>query len=683
MPDYLDVKNELLDKVVAQIEANLHDEQFGVAELAELMSMSRSSLLRKVQKLTGESVSVLIRNVRLHHAQTYLLTDELTVSEIAYKVGFNSNSYFIKCYKDRYGHPPGEERKQFTEPKSLMSSDPIRHHQKLMLMGSLVLLLILLSFLWSTGSQELKLPDKSIAVLPFINDSQDSSNVYIINGMMESVLNNLQKIEDLRVVSRTSVEPYRKLTRTLPQIAEELDVYYVLEGSGQKIGNQILLTVQLIAGERDNHLWSKQYQRMTEDIFDLQAEVAADIAAEIKVIITPDENRRINTPLTNDAIAYDHYLQGVEFTKQETFAGLDSAINEFKKAISEDSDFAAAHAYIAICYYYLDIFKREKQHSEVINTYADRAILLDPESGICLISKGLYYMHEAQYERATTYFEKTLQYNPNSAQANNLLSMIYNSFLPDTEKYLQYALKGTKLERTGTDSVATGFIYLHLANAFIQNGFVEEAEKSARLSLQFDTNNLYSAYVLAYVLLAKDRDIERTRDMLLGTYKKDTTRLDVIQEVAKIYYVLGEYDSAHLFYDKFLKTRDLYGMSVFETEEIKIAYVMKQLGELEEAQAYLSSYKKFADSDQSKYKDLYLFSYYAVLEDQDKAMSHLEKFSHQSDFQYWFVLFLEDDPISRLVRSHPGYEEASTRIYNQFWASHERLKQQLKRERLL
>ena len=102
---------------------------------------------------------------------------------------------------------------------------------------------------------------KSIAVLPFINDSNDSTNVYIINGLMESTLNNLQKIKELRVISRTSVEKYRNNPKTIPEIARELNVHYLIEGSGQKIGDQILLNIQLIEAPSDKHLWSEQYNR--------------------------------------------------------------------------------------------------------------------------------------------------------------------------------------------------------------------------------------------------------------------------------------------------------------------------------------------------------------------------------------------------------------------------------------
>jgi len=134
--------------------------------------------------------------------------------------------------------------------------------------------------------------DKSIAVLPFRNESTDEQNSYFINGTMESILDNLCKIKDLRVTSRTSVEQYRTEARSVPDIAQALHVGYVLEGSGQKIGNRILLTVQLIHGESDQHIWSEQYdERISEmeDLIDLQSDIARSIAAELQAIITPEE----------------------------------------------------------------------------------------------------------------------------------------------------------------------------------------------------------------------------------------------------------------------------------------------------------------------------------------------------------------------------------------------------------
>jgi TolB-like protein len=130
--------------------------------------------------------------------------------------------------------------------------------------------------------------EKSIAVLPFINDSPDESNAYFINGIMEEILNNLLMIKELRVLSRTSVENYKKTIKTIPEIAKELGVIYILEGSGQKYGNKIRLNVQLIDAKNNKHLWSESYENEVSEISDImsvQTQIAKAIATEIKAQI--------------------------------------------------------------------------------------------------------------------------------------------------------------------------------------------------------------------------------------------------------------------------------------------------------------------------------------------------------------------------------------------------------------
>ncbi|MCE7994686.1 MAG: helix-turn-helix domain-containing protein [Roseivirga sp.] len=668
----------------------MEDENFGVAELAEKVGMSRSNLLRKVQKLTGLSVSVFIRQVRLHRAKALLQDSSFNVSEVSYKVGFNSTSYFIKCFREQYGYPPGEEAKRASE----LAEEPVAPLAQAVekkpngilrpLVALAVLALLVVVFLMARKSRPAELPfEKSIAVLPFKNDSNDSSNVYFINGLMEAVLNNLQKIEDLRVVSRTSVEQYRHQSKSIAEMAEEMDVNYFVEGSGQKVGDQIILTIQLIEARSDRHLWSERYSRQTLDIFSLQAEVAQAIADEIEVIITPEEQRRIEKIPTQSLTAYDYYLKGMELTKVKSFEALERAISYFDKAIAEDEDFAHAYASAAICYYYLDFFQANKVHMDDLKQFADQALLLDAELPESLIAKGLYYLQAYEYELAAEYMQKVLLYNPNSAEAYNFLSSIYNAHMPDTQKYLQYALRGIKLDRTSVDSATTSISYLHLANALAQTGFIKEAEQYIKVSMDYDPTNLFSEYVYAYILLARDKDVPRTLNMLLQTLQKDTTRLDVVQEVAKVYYTMEDYESAYLYYDKFVNAREMFGFDIFITEDIKIGFVMQQVGQQERGARYIESYLQYAEGDESMYKDLSMAAYYAVQGEVEKGIAHLKLFAQQRNYQYWFVLLMEDDPIIHLLSDHPEFTETMAAITARFWEDHNALRSLLEGEGLV
>lgn len=690
MTDIFHIKNEFLQGVIATTEEHMEDENFGVAELAEKVGMSRSNLLRKVQKLTDLSVSVLIRQVRLHRAKELLQDSSFNVSEVSYKVGFNSTSYFIKCFREHYGYPPGEESKQKAEVEPMEEpAVPVALEKKSgfllrPILAVAVVVILVVVFLIARKSRPAGIPfEKSIAVLPFKNDSNDSSNVYFVNGLMEAVLNNLQKIEDLRVVSRTSVEQYRNQSKSIAEMSEEMGVNYFVEGSGQKVGDQIILTIQLIEAPSDRHLWSERYSRQTLDVFTLQAEVAQDIADQIEAVITPEEQRRIEKVPTESITAYDFYLKGIEFLKIQSLETLEKAISYFEKAIAEDENFASAYASMAICYYYLDVFQANKQHSLDLKTLADKALSLDPELPEGLMAKGLFYIQEGEYELAVDYAQRVLTYQPNSAEAYNLLSHIYNAYLPNTQKYLNYALRGIKLDKMGTDSTTTSFSYMHLANALIQNGFVEEAEDYIKKSMEYDPGNLFSQYIYAYILMAKDENMIRTRDMLLEVLLKDTTRLDVVQEVAKIYYAMEDYEMAYQYYDKFVTAREALNYNIFVTEDLKIAFVMKQLGYEEGAAQYLESYLKFAENDISIYRDLTYSAYYSVIGDVDKGMEYLKLFSEQGNLQYWFVLVLEEDPIMNLLKGHPDYQQTIDIITNKFWEEHNALRERLEAEGLL
>ena len=179
--------------------------------------------------------------------------------------------------------------------------------------------------------------------------SSDSTNLYFVNGLMESSLNNLQKIKDLRVISRTSVEKYRNTNKTISEIAEELNVNYLVEGSGQRVGDQVLLNIQLIDASKDTPIWAEQYNDKVVDIFSLQNAIAKKIADAIQATVTPAEIEQIDKKPTENVLAYDYYLKGLEQFKTETKEGLEAAIPLFEKAIENDPQFALAYSKIAMC----------------------------------------------------------------------------------------------------------------------------------------------------------------------------------------------------------------------------------------------------------------------------------------------------------------------------------------------
>ncbi len=686
------IEADFINQIESIVLENLSNEQFGVSELAESMNMSRSNLLRKVKKNTQLSASQFIRQVRLKKSMEILKETALNVSEISFQVGFGSTSYFIKCFREHYGYSPGEARKgvQAEEKEEVQSVQTVpekssKKSQRLIIGATAFLILMIVSFFLfnkNVADKDLEI-EKSIAVLPFKNESSDSSNLYFVNGLIESSINNLQKIKDLRVISRTSIEKYRHTNKNIPDIAEELDVNYLVEGSGQRIGDRILLNIQLIDAIKDKAIWVKQYDQQVVDVFDLQNEIAKKITEAIKAKVTPAEMDQIERKPTENVLAYEYYLKALDPYNRKTKEGLEEAILLFEKAIEQDSEFSLAYANIAFAYYYIDLFQKQKQYTEIINNNADKALLYHAKSAESLIAKALYYMHIKEYRLALPHLEKALEYNPNSSSVVNMLSNLYANSIPNTEKYLTYALKGIKLDIAANDSITRSYIYLNLSNALIQNGFVEEANLYIDKSLDYNPNNYFSPYVKAFILYAKNKNIEQTQHLLIKELEKDTTRLDLLQEVAKLYYFQENYDTAFLYYEKFVEARKTRNLDIYPHEDIKIGLVYEKMGLQAQASTFFKAYAMYCEKDESIYKPASLAGLYAYQGRIDDAIEQLKVFSTKSNYQFWILIFMEIDPVFKPLKNHPEFNTVLQDIKDRFWDNQAVLKHTLEENRVL
>lgn len=677
--------SDFINQATELIRQNMANEQFGVSELAEALHMSRSNLLRKVKKETNLSVSQLINQVRLKEAMQLLRQSSMNVSEVSHQVGFGSTSYFIKCFREYYGYPPGEVGKRPEAEPLPMTPAGNKKYPRTILVATIVLFVTLglLFFFHRWPFAEVPKLDKSIAVLPFKNESNDSTNLYLVNGLMESTLTHLQKIKDLRVISRTSSEKYRDTRKSIPEMAKELNVSYFVEGSGQKVGNQILLNIQLIEAATDKHLWSRQYQRDAQDIFQLQQEVAKSIAEEIQAVITPVEQQRIAKRPTQDLEAYDLYLKGKEWQAMPGEGNLLKAADYFKQACARDESFALAYAEAAISLYYHNFFRSDKQQESDISIYADKALLYDPTLGESLLAKAMDYIYRKEYAQAEPFLEKALEYNPNSASVIGALTDFYTYYIPNTSKYLTHALKGIRLDIATQDSVTASYTYLRLANALIQTGFVDESLKYIDKSLAYHSKNPFARYIRAFILYAKTKDLNHTRELLIQEYIQDSSRFDILQDIGKVSLYLRDYDGAYRYYKQFLNIRESQKLDVFRHENMNIGLAMEKAGEKQKAEELIESYRGFLDSDQSIYKSLGYVAYYHYKGDDNQALEYLKQFAKEDNVQFWIILFIDADPMMESTMKTPQFAKHIQEIKDRFWRTHAQLKQVLAEEGLL
>ncbi len=687
MSDEPQIESDFLAQLTAVIGENMSNEHFGVSELADKMNMSRSNLLRKVKKETKLSVSQLINQARLHRSMELLRKTSQNVSEVSHQVGFNSTSYFIKCFREYYGHPPGEvgKRKEAPVPTGTIPDDApapsSRRGYKItaLIVGVAVIIVIVTVAFLNRNMPSFQDGEKSIAVLPFKNESSDSSNVYLINGLMEATLNNLQQLQDLRVVSRTSAEKYRNTSKSIPEMARELNVKYFVEGSGQKIGDKILLNIQLIDAATDKHLWARQYRREAKDIFELQEEVARNIASEIHVALTPEESSRIEKKPTENLEAYYDFLRGRDLFYRSGRNDLEASIPWFKKAIEKDPEFAEAYATATMVFYYLDIFNSKKQHAADIESYADKAILYDPESSVCLTAKALSFAAKQQFDLSIPYFERALERDPRNGLVLHFLTEFYNIHVPHPPKYLEYAIQKVKVSH-GEDSATTSFNYFHLSNALVQNGFVDDALRYSTKCLQLDPNNYFGGFVRAYIYYAIDTSCERTKDLLIKEWKKNKMRFDIQQEIGKVKYMMRDFSGAKAEYDSSLAIMNRFGMDIYRHEYLRIASAYAHVGENEKARYYVNEYKAFAEKDKTMYKELFLTMYYSYAGDNEKAMQLFKHFAQtQDNFLYWLLL-LRTDPLADNLKKHPEFDATMKIIEDKFWKKNGELKERFGNE---
>src|SRR5436190_814173 len=274
------------------------------------------------------------------------------------------------------------------------------------------------------------IPEKSIAVLPFENLSRNPENAYFAEGIQDEILTRLSKIADLKVISRTSTQHYKSVPTNLPEIARQLGVAHILEGSVQKSGDAVRVNVQLIKAASDSHLWADTYDRKLTDIFSVESEVAKSISDQLQAKLTGREEQVIAAKPTDNPEAYDAYLRGLAYSLKtaNTSTNALGAQKYLKEAVRLDPKFAVAWAllsYVEARGYITQFLQPTVALREEAQQAAKRALTLQPNLGEAILAKGFYhYACLKDYDSAVRYFEQARPLLPNSSRIPELLAYV-------------------------------------------------------------------------------------------------------------------------------------------------------------------------------------------------------------------------------------------------------------------
>jgi TolB-like protein/class 3 adenylate cyclase/Tfp pilus assembly protein PilF len=361
--------------------------------------------------------------------------------------------HLFNLYKENLGNPQVPERLRRRRWKQApgVSVHPVsapRWPKVLFMVALVVSIIALVISSWSFFNRASRLPitaaapgtrassppvpvsEKSIAVLPFENRSQDKANAYFADGVQDEILTRLSKIADLKVISRTSTQHYKNAPENLHEVARQLGVANILEGSVQKNGDAVRVNVRLIRAANDSHLWADIFDRKLTDIFSVESEVAKSIADQLRAKLTGQEEQVIAAKPTDNVEAYDAYLRGLAYTliTLNTPSNALGAQKYLREAVRLDPKFALSWAllsYVDALGYITGSLQPTVALREEARQAAETALTLQPNLGEAVLAKGYYhYACLKDYDTAVRYYEQARQFLPNSSRIPESLAYV-------------------------------------------------------------------------------------------------------------------------------------------------------------------------------------------------------------------------------------------------------------------
>ena len=396
----------------------------------------------------------------------------------------------VNFYTDAIGNPNLPRKCRAQRPPAARAA-PSR---SMILIGSLVLLIALLIGFVKFSRPTPNRPAvatanaKSIAVLPFENLSHDPDNAYFADGIQEEILTRLSKIADLKVISRTSTQRYKGTPTNLLEIAKQLGVAHILEGTVQKAADQVRVNVQLINAQTDSHLWAEKFDRNLADIFAVESEIATKIADTLQAKLTGSEKQAIAARPTENSEAHQLYLKGRYFLSRRTEEGLKKSVEFFNQAIDKDSGYALAYSGLADSNMYLLklAFLRglsRKESYERAKAAATKALELDDNLAEAHTSLALVKMeYEWEWASSEGEFKRAIQLNPGFAEAHHQYSH-YLTAMGRSSESLAESLRALELDPLSL--VLNGHLAWHYLYARQYDQAIQQCQKTAELDRNY------------------------------------------------------------------------------------------------------------------------------------------------------------------------------------------------------
>jgi len=352
----------------------------------------------------------------------------------------------------------------------------------------------------NASSSSSELPPKSIAVLPFDNLSRDPDNAFFAEGVQDEILTRLAKVADLKVIARTSTQRFKSAPENLPDIAKQLGVANILEGSVQKVNDQVRVNVQLVNALTNAHLWAEIYDRKLSDIFAVQSDIAKTVADTLQAKLTGSEKQMIAAQPTTDMTAYELYHKGRSLWEKRSGDSIPKAIAFYEQAIARDPNYALAYAGLANAYILLPFYTGADRRAVVLKAKdaALKALRLDSNLAEAHLALGkILFFGEIDLAGATREYQRAIELKPNDAAAHHWFGNDALASLGRFDEAIVESKRAVELDPLSP------IINTDLGTTFYYARRYDESARQLRKTLEIDPTFFYAHFNLGIALQAK------------------------------------------------------------------------------------------------------------------------------------------------------------------------------------
>lgn len=692
-------QQEFLNRLSELMDANLENEHFGVSELAREMGMSRSNLHRKVNSILNISASQYIREFRLNKAKELLNESSFTVSEITYRVGFGSISYFIKCFREQFGYTPGDSLNQKETIEHPINHNrwfkPIKLDKSDFIVWSIIFIflanIIYINFWPEINSS--KDQGNSIAIMHFEDLSPSAEKSHIINGLREDILDNLFSVKEIDVVSEVLINQFVNTGLSALEIAKKTKADFILTAKGETNNENTIIWFELIETHSGQQIWRENKNLSLSNYFELRKEIAYAVASRLKAELTNEEKEDIEKIPTKNLAAYNKFLLGVEylnlsglnasFGNSEQNALTQKAKLNFEEAIQLDSTFAEAYVRLGHIYInslsFVPIISLSEQYMDSGLVMAQKAIHYDERNGWAYSLIDRYYLRKGDFKKANEFYNIALKLSDrNKEDWSKYLNKFWRAkALRDSYQAIEnfYLYKQTKPEDV---KIAPNELQNHIYNLEAA-GFPEVSQKVALEILNFDNDSayffrrlwkseLYSGnfeagrnYVIKSSSFSGEKDALFLYELFLFYfYTKDNNKasncfneiLQLINESEILYQLAHEPGYIYLIQGENEKAKSYFNKSISENQlEIEL--------NRPDAQIYESHFR--------------LACIYSALNQKEKAIEYLVQLKKRNYNDIWLVTRLKYSSMLNNIRNEPEFADVLKDVESKYQKEHERV----------